>query len=251
MEVEVEIYSGDVPLIAARHLKRSYRGAVSLLMDVSFEIWPGEFVYVTGPSGAGKTTLLKLLYRAERTEAGQILFCGKDVTQLQDGSVPYLRRNIGVVFQDFRLIDWLTVGENVAIPLEILGIGAGDIRQRVGSVLERVGLGGYENVTAGKLSGGEQQRVAMARAVVSRPPVLLADEPTGNLDQASAGAVMDLVESINRDGTAVVVATHDELLLTSRPYKTYSLMGGRIVEVDYRNSARHRKVIEALQMEAA
>ena len=114
-----------------------------------------------------------------------------------------------------------------------------------------MGLRGYENVSAGKLSGGEQQRVAMARAVVSRPPVLLADEPTGNLDTASAASVMDLMEQINRDGTAVVVATHDELLLTSRPYRTFSLMGGRIVEVDYKNSARHRKVVEALSMEAA
>jgi cell division transport system ATP-binding protein len=247
----VDLYSGIVPLLEVKNLKRSYPGAVSLLTDVSFGIWPGEFVYITGPSGAGKTTLLKLLYRAEQAEGGTILFCGKDVTALSEGSVPYLRRNIGVVFQDFRLIDWLTVGENVAVPLEILGYESAAIQSRVREVLTLVGLGGYENVTAGKLSGGEQQRVAMARAVVSRPPVLLADEPTGNLDSASASAVMDLMESINRDGTAVVVATHDELLLTSRPYRTFSLMGGRMVEVDYKNSARHRKVVEALSMEAA
>jgi cell division transport system ATP-binding protein len=240
-----------VPLLSARNLKRSYPGAVSLLTDVSFDIWPGEFAYITGPSGAGKTTLLKLLYRAERAEGGQIMFCGKDITALPDSAVPYLRRNIGVVFQDFRLIDWLTVGENVAIPLEILGLEPRDIRERSRAVLERVGLKGYENVKAGKLSGGEQQRVAMARAVASRPPILLADEPTGNLDQASAKCVMDLMESINADGTAVVVATHDELLLTSRPYRTFSLMGGRMVDVDYKNSERHKKVIEALSMEAA
>jgi len=247
----VEIYSGDVPLLSVKHVKRCFPGAVSLLVDVSFEIWPGEFVYVTGPSGSGKTTLLSLLYRGEQVEGGRIFFCGKDVTDLDEPYVPFLRRNIGVVFQDFRLVDWLTVGENVAIPLEIFGIDGREIRDRTRDVLERVGLGGYENVVAGKLSGGEQQRVAMARAVVSRPPILLADEPTGNLDQASAGAVMNLMESINGDGTAVVVATHDELLLTSRPRRTFSLMGGRIVEVDYKNSARHRKVIEALATEAA
>ncbi len=247
----MEVYSGDVPLLSVRNFKRSYPGAVSLLTDVSFEIWPGEFVYITGPSGAGKTTLLKLLYRAERAEGGSIWFCGKDITALNDSSVPYLRRNVGIVFQDFRLIDWLTVGENIAVPLEILGMDGYTIRERTRDVLDRVGLKGYANVMAGKLSGGEQQRVAMARAAVSRPPILLADEPTGNLDQASASAVMDLMESINGDGTAVVVATHDELLLTSRPYRTFSLMGGRIVDVDYKNSERHRKVIEALSMEAA
>jgi cell division transport system ATP-binding protein len=247
----LDVYSGDVPLLSVKNLQRSFPGAVSLLTDVSFEIWPGEFVYITGPSGAGKTTLLKLLYRAEKAEGGRILFCGRDITSLSEGSVPYLRRNIGVVFQDFRLIDWLTVGENVAIPLEILGFDGSAMQQRVREVLGHVGLKGYEHVTTGKLSGGEQQRVAMARAVISRPPILLADEPTGNLDQASATAVMDLMESVNRDGTAVVVATHDELLLTSRPYRTFSLMGGRIVDVDYKNSARHQKVIEALSMEAA
>jgi cell division transport system ATP-binding protein len=247
----VEVFTGDVPLLSVKNIARTYPGAVTLLQDASFDIWPGEFVYITGPSGAGKTTLLKILYRSEVAESGRILFCGQDITQLTESSVPFLRRNVGIVFQDFRLVEWLTVGENVAIPLEILGRPPGEVAERVSDVLLRVGLGGYEGVKAGRLSGGEQQRVAMARAVVSRPPVLLADEPTGNLDQASATAVMDLMEDINADGTAVVVATHDELLLTSRPHRTVSLMGGRVVEVDYRNSARHRKVVEALATEAA
>jgi cell division transport system ATP-binding protein len=247
----VDVFTGDVPLLSVKNLSRTYPGAVTLLQDASFDIWSGEFVYITGPSGAGKTTLLKILYRAEMAESGRILFCGQDITRLEEGSVPFLRRNVGIVFQDFRLVDWLTVGENVAIPLEILGIPSDEATERIKDVLEKVGLKNYENVTAGKLSGGEQQRVAMARAVVSRPPILLADEPTGNLDQVSATAVMDLMESINDEGTAVVVATHDELLLTSRPHRTVGLMGGRVVEVDYKNSQRHRKVVEALASEAA
>ncbi len=247
----MEIFAGDVPLISVKNISRTYPGSVTLLTRASFDVWSGEFVYVTGPSGSGKTTLLKILYRAEVVESGSISFCGQDITDLADGAVPFLRRNIGVVFQDFRLVDWLTVGENVAIPLEILSWRPHEIQERVREVLDRVGLAGYENVITGKLSGGEQQRVAMARAVASRPPVLLADEPTGNLDQASAAAVMALVEGINADGTAVVVATHDELLLTSRPHRTVALMGGRIVEVDYKNSVRHRRVVDALASEAA
>jgi cell division transport system ATP-binding protein len=242
-----EIYCGDVPILSLKHVSRRYPGAVSLLTDVDFDHWPGEFVYITGPSGSGKTTLLKLIYRAAVPESGRIFFCGKDITDLSPSSVPYLRRNMGIVFQDFNLIDWMTVEENIAVPLEILGFDAEEIRERTSSILAKMGLKGYEKQYVGKLSGGEQQRVASARAAVSRPPVLLADEPTGNLDQLSASAIIDLLEQFGKEGSAVIVATHDELLLASRPHRTMAIMGGRLVEVDYENSVRHRKVIEAME----
>jgi cell division transport system ATP-binding protein len=242
-----DIYCGDVPILSFKHVSRRYPGAVTLLVDISFELWPGEFVYITGPSGSGKTTMLKLIYRAEVPESGRIEFCGKDITDLSAASVPYLRRNMGIVFQDFNLIDWMTVEENIAVPLEILGMEDAIIRKRIGAILERVGLRGFEKIYVDKLSGGEQQRVAAARAAVSRPPVILADEPTGNLDQQAAVSIITLLEDFARSGSAVVVATHDELLLASRPHRTMSIMGGRLVEVDYENSARHRKVIEAME----
>lgn len=242
-----EIYCGDVPILSLKHISRRYPGAVSLLTDINFDLWPGEFVYITGPSGSGKTTLLKLIYRAEIAENGKIEFCGKDITDIRPSSVPYLRRNMGIVFQDFNLIDWMTVGENIAIPLEILGMDEDDIRKRTKDILKRVGLQGYEKLYVDKLSGGEQQRVASARAAVSRPPIILADEPTGNLDQQSASSILALLEEFSKSGSAVVVATHDELLLASRPHRTMSIMGGRLIEVDYENSVRHKKVIEAME----
>jgi len=242
-----EIYCGDVPILSLKHISRRYPGAVSLLTDINFDLWPGEFVYITGPSGSGKTTLLKLIYRAEIAENGKIEFCGKDITDIRPSSVPYLRRNMGIVFQDFNLIDWMTVGENIAIPLEILGMDEDDIRNSTKAILKRVGLQGYEKLYVDKLSGGEQQRVASARAAVSRPPIILADEPTGNLDQQSASSILTLFEEFSKSGSAVVVATHDELLLASRPHRTMSIMGGRLIEVDYENSVRHKKVIEAME----
>jgi len=235
------------PILSLQNVSRTFPGSVALLVDVNLEIWPGEFVYFTGPSGSGKTTLLKLLYRVVTPESGRLLFCGKDITDLEPSSVPYLRRNMGVIFQHFNLIDWMTVEENVVLPLEILGIDDRTARERVSAVLEKVGLGGYEKFVVGKLSGGEQQRVAAARAAVARPPVILADEPTGNLDQAAASSVISLLEEFAADGTAVVVATHDELLLASRPHRTMAIMGGKLVDVDYEHSARHKKVIEALE----
>ncbi len=242
-----DIYCGDVPILSLKHVSRRYPGAVSLLVDITFDIWPGEFVYITGPSGSGKTTLLKLVYRAELPESGRVSFCGKDITDLSPSSVPYLRRNMGIVFQDFNLIDWMTVEENIAVPLEILGLTEQEIRERTGAILERVGLKGYEKLYVGKLSGGEQQRVASARAAASRPPVILADEPTGNLDQESARGIISLLEDFSKSGSAVIVATHDELLLASRPHRTMAIMGGRLIEVDYEHSLRHKKVIEAME----
>jgi len=242
-----EIYCGDVPILALEHVSRTYPGAVALLKDINLELWPAEFVYITGPSGSGKTTLLKLIYRAILPESGRIFFCGKDITNLANSSVPYLRRNMGIIFQDFNIIEQMTVEENVALPLEILGYERKTISKRVYQILEKVGLRGKEKTMAGKLSGGEQQRVAAARAAVSRPSLILADEPTGNLDQHSASAVVDLLEQFSKDGACVVVATHDELLLASRPHKTMALIGGRLVEVDYEHSLRHKKVIEALE----
>ena len=242
-----EVYCGDVPILSLKNVSRRYPGAVSLLVDINFDVWPGEFVYITGPSGSGKTTLLKIIYKGEIIESGNIFFCGKDVTNLNPSSVPYLRRNMGIVFQHFNLIDWMTVEENIAIPLEILGFDETIIRNRTSAILEKVGLKGYEKIYVNKLSGGEQQRVAAARAAVSKPPIILADEPTGNLDQSSASAIISLLEDFTKDGTTVIVATHDELLLASRPHRTMAVMGGKLIDVDYANSERHRKVVEAME----
>lgn len=242
-----DIYCGDEPILELRGISRKYPGGVSLLVDINLKIWPGEFVYITGASGSGKTTLIKIIYRGEKPCDGRVFFCGKDITDLSPSSVPYLRRNIGVIFQSFNLIDWMTVEENVKIPLEVLGIDKKEIDTRVSAILERVDLKGYEKLMVSKLSGGEQQRVACARAAVSKPALILADEPTGNLDQVATSRIISLLEEFSKDGTAVLVATHDELLLASRSHRTMAIMGGRLVDVDYANSERHRKVIEAME----
>jgi cell division transport system ATP-binding protein len=183
-----------------------------ILKDISLTIGKGEMTFITGPSGAGKTTLLKLIYCSERPDSGQIVVGDWTVTKLKQKEIPFLRRNIGVVFQDFRLLENLTVFDNVALSLQINGVGQREVRESVNYVLREVKMNHKANIYPPYLSGGEQQRVVIARAMVTKPAVLLADEPTGNLDAENTEVVMRLFREINSRGTTVLIATHNDSL---------------------------------------
>jgi cell division transport system ATP-binding protein len=215
------------PILVFEDVHKAYRADSSVLRGLSLTVFRGEFLFITGPSGAGKSTLLRLLYAAEAVDTGRILFMGRDIGRLSGQSIPHLRRNIGVVFQDFKLIDNWSVLDNVAMPLEVLGMPGRLIRQRAGEALERVGLAGRGAEPAGRLSGGEQQRVAIARAIVGEPALLLADEPTGNLDPQLAVDILGLLEDINETGVTVLFATHDRSLLDVRPRRVIVLDEGK------------------------
>jgi cell division transport system ATP-binding protein len=211
-------------MIELQNVTKTYRAGTVALRNISLSIDKGEFVFVVGSSGSGKTTLLRLLLREELPDQGTILEAGRDIVNLPKWRVPYLRRNIGCVFQDFRLLPNKTVFENVAFGLEVIGRPATVVNQQVPQILELVGLSHKSKSLPNELSGGEQQRVAVARAFVNRPLILLADEPTGNLDPTNSEGIMALLDRINRTGTTVVVATHDKLLVDR--------MRRRVVELD-------------------
>jgi cell division transport system ATP-binding protein len=219
------------PILVFEDVFKSYRQGAPVLRGMNLIIERGEFVFVTGPSGAGKSTLLRLLYRAETVDDGRILFLGRDVARLREDAVPYLRRNLGIVFQDFKLVPSWTVFENVAVSLEILGLPQRLIRARVGEALDRVGLAGRGDDMAAVLSGGEQQRAAIARAIVGEPALILADEPTGNLDPQLAIDVLGLFEEIHETGTTVLFATHDRTLLEVRKRRVVVLDEGKAIDV--------------------
>lgn len=219
------------PLLVFEHVHQAYGPSCSVLRDLNLVIERGEFVFFTGPSGAGKSTMLKLIYAAERPDAGRVLFMGRDVSQLRPESVPFLRRNIGVVFQDFRLVDNWPVAENVALPLQVLGLPERAIQTRVSEVLEQVGLGGRGLEPAGHLSGGERQRAAIARAIVAEPALVLADEPTGNLDPQLAVDILGLFGEISATGVTVIFATHDRTLLGVQPRRVVVLDEGQVTDV--------------------
>ena len=214
-------------MIRLYHVVKSY-GDRDALKDVTLHIEKGEFVYVTGPSGAGKSTLLKLLYGAEHPTDGKLLVAGVDISKLPKAKLAALRRNVGVIFQDFKLLPRRTVADNVGLALEVVGAPAEQIRRRVPAALNIVGLKGREDALPTQLSGGEQQRVAIARAIVNDPAVLLADEPTGNLDGAMAVEVMEILEAIRLRGTTVVVATHDVGLMDRFPNRKLRFEGGKL-----------------------
>ncbi len=216
-------------MIRLFHVSKSYGRGERALDDVSFSMEKGEFAFVTGPSGAGKTTLLRLLFAAERPSRGRVLVADHDVSRLRGSSVPILRRNVGVVFQDFKLLPRRTVFDNVAFALEVLGRPRSVIRERVMTVLRQVGLGHRSRSLPIRLSGGEQQRVAIARALVNQPAVLLADEPTGNLDADLAVEIMELFETVNSRGTTVLFATHDRSLVEGYTKRVLRLEQGRLV----------------------
>ncbi|REJ83923.1 MAG: ATP-binding cassette domain-containing protein [Acidobacteria bacterium] len=208
---------------------KHYPPAQTALADLSFEIERGEFVFLTGASGAGKSTLLKLIYREELPSVGQILVNGRSVASLPERKIPYLRRTIGIVFQSFRLIPRKTVFENVGYLPRIQGAGRGELERTVERALERVGLVGRERAYPRELSGGEQQRVALARAVVGEPEILLADEPTGNLDPRLSIEIVELLRSVRSElGTTIVMATHDHAAVRRFGGRVLTLSRGRL-----------------------
>jgi len=215
-------------MIQMYHVDLRYTGGTYGLRDISITLERGEFVFLTGASGAGKTSLLRLLFGAEQPSAGQILVSGRNITRMKAAHVPALRRQIGVIFQDFKLLPERTVFDNVAIALEIAGTNKREIRTRVWSLLKRLGLGHRIDHRPRSLSGGEQQRVAIARALVNDPPLLLADEPTGNLDPTLALDIMDIIADAHARGTTVIVATHDPTLLERYRHRRIVLDGGRL-----------------------
>jgi len=216
-------------MIQLFHVTKAYGADQPVLSDVSLRVEKGEFIWLTGPSGAGKTTLLRLLFCAEAPTSGQIVVGGRNVNRLSQGGVPYLRRNIGVVFQDFKLLENRTVAENVGFALEVLGASDAHIRGRSLRRLDQLGLRSKADSLPARLSGGEQQRVAIARALVNEPALLLADEPTGNLDASLTDSILELLFDANARGTTVVVATHDRALLSRYRRRTVSLDRGKVV----------------------
>jgi cell division transport system ATP-binding protein len=199
------------------------------LNDVSFEIADGEFVFLVGQSGAGKSTILRLLIREERAQDGTVLIDDINIGMLPEKEVPKLRRNIGMVFQDFRLLPEKTVAENVAFALQVLNKSPDEIKQTVPAVLDLVGLLDKANRRPEQLSGGEQQRVAIARALVNRPAILMADEPTGNLDPDTSVEIMRLLDQINKAGTTVIMATHDAGIVDQMRKRVIEITGGAII----------------------
>jgi cell division transport system ATP-binding protein len=219
---------GVAPVVRLHHVSKAYGPAAFALRDVSFELRKGEFVFVTGPSGAGKTTLLRLLSAAERPSEGTIEFGGRDIARLRATQIPALRRRVGVVFQEFKLLPRHSVEDNVWIALEVAGFPPREGRAKVFSVLRQLGLHDKRFLAPHELSGGEQQRVALARALVNDPDLLLADEPTGNLDPQLSVEIMDLISAAAARGTGVVVATHDLALVRRYGKRTLHLAGGRV-----------------------
>ncbi len=211
---------------------KAYQRDQNVLSDVTLKVDKGEFVYLTGPSGAGKSTLLKLLYCAERPTRGQILINGRNITRYGPARIPYLRRNLGIIFQDFKLLKRRTIFENVAFPLEIRGCKRFEISKKVYQALKNVGLEHRLNHHPLQLSGGEQQRVAVARALVVDPLILLADEPTGNLDPDVTLDIMELFKKANSRGTTIIMATHDRGLIRQFPRRIVALEGGSLAMDD-------------------
>jgi cell division transport system ATP-binding protein len=216
-------------MIKLDHVTKVYKDTVVALDDVCVDIQKGEFVFVVGPSGSGKSTLIRLLIREEEPSRGEIHVAGKNIANLTSWKVPYLRRNVGTVFQDFKLLSDKTVYENVAFALDVIGKPKHVIKSRVPEILDLVGLGDKLKHYPNELSGGEQQRVSIARSFVNRPLILLADEPTGNLDPATSVDIMKLLDRINRTGTTVMMATHDNAIVDAMRRRVIELTGGKVV----------------------
>lgn len=231
--------AGGPSTITLIGVSKTYPPKRQALVDINAHIDKGEFVFLTGPSGAGKSTFLRLVYREELPTRGQLIVAGRDLTRLRPRHVPYLRRQIGVVFQDFRLLPDRTVWENVAFPLVVTEASGREIQRRVPLLLELVGLREHARARPHELSGGEQQRCALARAMALNPPILLADEPTGNLDPELARGITDLLEEINRMGTTVVMATHAEAIVNRMRRRVMHLHAGRLVRDEDPGRYRH------------
>lgn len=220
-------------MIRFQQVSKAYRGGRQALQKVDFHLRKKEMIFLSGHSGAGKSTLLKLICAMERPSDGKIQFNGHDITQIANKDIPFLRRNIGIVFQDHRLLMDRSVFENVALPMRIESASENDIRHRVSAALDKLGLLDKAKCLPSQLSGGEQQRVGIARAVVNRPALVLADEPTGNLDPELSNRTMQIFEEFNRAGVSIIIATHDINLINSRPqHRRFELNQGFMSEVE-------------------
>lgn len=230
LEIEDTPQQSGTPVITFDHVTKVYPAQPNkpALNDVSLQIFAGEFVFLVGHSGSGKTTFIRMLIREVKPTQGHIYIADEDLVNMRNWRVPYLRRNIGCVFQDFKLLPNKTVFENVAFALEVIGKSRHVIKTQVPEVLRLVGLQDKLNKRPDQLSGGEQQRVSIARAIVNRPPILICDEPTGNLDPQTSRGIMDLLERINRTGTTVVVATHDREMVDNMRRRVIALDRGNL-----------------------
>ncbi|MCG9969284.1 cell division ATP-binding protein FtsE [Pelotomaculum terephthalicicum JT] len=221
------------------NVTKIYPGDIKALTDVTLQIHKGEFVFLVGPSGAGKSTLTKLIYREELPNRGQVIFNGKNVVRMRQREIPYLRRKIGMVFQDFRLLPQKTVFENIAFAMEVVGASGREIKKMVPNVLNMVGLANKAGVFPDHLSGGEQQRVSVARAIVNNPVLIIADEPTGNLDPDTSRELMKLFSDINRRGTTIIMSTHAWDIVDTMKKRVVELDGGRIVRDEKEGTYRY------------
>jgi cell division transport system ATP-binding protein len=221
--------TSSFPMIRLEHVTKVYEGGTVAAHDVSLDIQKGEFVFLVGASGSGKSTLIRLMLRDEPVTRGKIWVAGKDVTTLPKWKIPYLRRSVGTVFQDYKLLPSKTVGENVGFALEVIGRPRSVIAPQVDQVLDLVGLADKGHRYPRQLSGGEQQRVSVARAFVNRPPIMLCDEPTGNLDPKTSVGIMKLFDRINRTGTTIVMATHDFAIVDAMQRRVVALETGSVV----------------------
>ena len=215
-------------MIQLTNVSKIYSNGARALVDVNLKIGKGDFVFLVGPSGAGKSTLIKLFYRDEIPTRGQVTINGKNLVRMKEREVPYLRRNIGVIFQDFKLLPNKTVHENVAFALEVIGVSRNEIQTRTRTTLELVGLTRKEKAYTHELSGGEQQRVCVARAIINNPALLVADEPTGNLDPETAWGIMELLYNINKRGTTVIMATHAKAIVNKMQKRVIAIENGRV-----------------------
>ena len=216
-------------MIEMMNVTKKYNKGITAINNLSIQIKDGEFVYVVGPSGAGKSTFIKMMYREEKATKGRIRVGKYDLMKIKDRQIPYLRRYVGVVFQDFKLLQHKTVYENVAYAMEVIEKSPCEIKRRVEDVLELVNLKHRMNNFPNELSGGEQQRVAIARAIVNTPGILIADEPTGNLDPETSMEIMDILERINEQGTTIVMATHNSQIVNEKKHRVIAIENGQIV----------------------
>ena len=216
-------------MIEMMNVTKRYNKGITAINNLSIQIKDGEFVFVVGPSGAGKSTFIKMMYREEKATKGRIRVGKYDLMKIKDRQIPYLRRYVGVVFQDFKLLQHKTVYENVAYAMEVIEKSPREIKRRVEDVLELVNLKHRMNNFPNELSGGEQQRVAIARAIVNTPGILIADEPTGNLDPETSMEIMDILERINEQGTTIVMATHNSQIVNEKKHRVIAIENGQIV----------------------
>jgi len=230
---------GGIDLIQFFNVSKFYANGVKALVGATIQIEKGEFVFLVGPSGAGKSTLIKLIFREELPTKGQIYIGGRSIVRMKRREVPHLRRQIGMVFQDFRLLPDRTVFENVAFAMQVVGAGPQDIKRRVPEVLELVGLKERAQMYPRQLSGGEQQRVAIARALVNNPTLLIADEPTGNLDMDTSWEIINYFQEINRRGTTVLIATHAREIVDTLRQRVIALDRGHVVRDEYQGAYAH------------